>query len=224
MFIIIYYLPIWFQAIKNVDAVQSGIMTLPTVISLVLASILSGAVTARIGYYTPSMIAAPVLMSIGAGLVTTFMPDTGHAKWIGYQVIYGLGLGAAMMAPSLAAQAVLPKEDISIGVSLIMFSQPLGGAIFVAVGQNVFANSLVSGLKGIPGLETSMVVDVGATDLTSAIAPQYLGAVLSAYNNALTKTYDVGLAMSCVMIIGALGMEWKSIKKAKKIEPETQPQ
>jgi hypothetical protein len=47
--------------------------------------------------------------------------NTGHAKWIGFQVIYGLGIGAAIQAPSLAAQAVLPKEDISIGVSLIMF-------------------------------------------------------------------------------------------------------
>ena len=38
------------------------------------------------------MITAPILMSIGAGLITTFTPGTGHAKWIGYQVIYGLGL------------------------------------------------------------------------------------------------------------------------------------
>ena len=122
----------------------------------------------------------------------------------------------------LAAQAVLPKEDISIGMSLIMFSQQLGGAIFIAVGQNIFASRLVSGLEGIPGIEPSMVEDVGATDLTSAISPQYLGDVLSAYNNALIKTYDVGLAMSCVMIIGALGMEWKSIKKAKKGGSEPQ--
>ena len=118
----------------------------------------------RIGYYTPAMIAAPVFMSIGAGLITTFMPDTGHAKWIGYQFIHGVGLGAAMQAPSLAAQAVLPKEDVSIGVSLIMFSQQLGGAIFIAVGQNVFASQLVSGLEGIPGLWPDLVINIGATD------------------------------------------------------------
>jgi hypothetical protein len=188
-------------------------MTLPTVISLVLASILSGVITMRIGYYTPAMIAAPVFMSIGAGLITMFMPDTGHAKWIGYQVIYGVGLGAAMQAPSLAAQAVLLKEDVSIGVSLIMFSQQLGGAIFNAVGQNVFASQLVSGLEGIPGLGPDLVINIGATDITRAIAPQYLEEVLSAYNYALTKTCDVGLAVSCLMIMSALGMEWKSIKK-----------
>jgi Fungal trichothecene efflux pump (TRI12) len=216
MFIIIYYLPIWFQAIKNVDAVESGIMTLPTVISLVLSSVLSGAITACIGYYTPAMITAPIFMSIGAGLITTFMPDTGHENLIGYQVLYGLGLGGAIQAPSLAAQAVLSKEDISIGMSHIMFSQQLGNAIFVSVGQNVFTTRLVSGLEGIPGLAPSTVVNLGATDLTSAIAPQFLEDVLSAYNYALTKTFDVNLAMSCVMIIGALGMEWKSIKKAKK--------
>lgn len=32
-------------------------------------------------------------MPIGAGLITTFTPTTNHARWIGYQVIYGFGLG-----------------------------------------------------------------------------------------------------------------------------------
>ena len=123
-----------------------------------------------------------------------------------------------MQAPSLTAQAVLPKEDISIGVSLMMFSQQLGGAIFILIGQNVFASRLISDFEGVPGLEPDMVVNVGATDLTKTIPPQYLEDVLSVYNNALTKTYDVGLAVSCLMIIGALGMEWKSIKKSKQQE------
>jgi hypothetical protein len=65
-----------------------------------------------------------------------------------------------------------------------------------------------------------VVVNVGATDLTNVIAPQYLEDVLSAYNNALTKTYHVALAMSCLVIIGAFGMEWKSIKKGKQEGPE----
>jgi hypothetical protein len=110
MIIVIYYLPIWFQAIKSVDAVETGITTLPIVISLALASIIYRAITMCIGNYTPSMIAAPIFMSIVTGLMTTFMPDTGHAKWIAYQVIYGLGLGGALQAPSLAAQAVLSKK------------------------------------------------------------------------------------------------------------------
>jgi len=41
-FILIFYIPIWFQAIKGVTAVKSGIMNLPMVLSLVLVSIIAG--------------------------------------------------------------------------------------------------------------------------------------------------------------------------------------
>ena len=93
MMVMVYYVPIWFQAIKDVSAVKSGIDTLPLVLSLVVSSITAGALVARVGYYVPFMIANGVIMSIGAGLITTFTPFTGHSEWIGYQVIFGFGLG-----------------------------------------------------------------------------------------------------------------------------------
>lgn len=44
---------------------------------------------------------------------------------------------------------VLKDQDVPIGASLIFFSQWLGGAIFVSVGQNVLSTKLVSGFKGL---------------------------------------------------------------------------
>ncbi|KAK1967303.1 hypothetical protein LY78DRAFT_656402, partial [Colletotrichum sublineola] len=55
MLLLIYYLPIWFQVIQAKSAVQSGIATLPLVISLVVASTLSGQLVGRLGYYTRSL-------------------------------------------------------------------------------------------------------------------------------------------------------------------------
>lgn len=40
--LLIYYLPIWFQAVKGASAVKSGIMNLPMVMTLVVTSIISG--------------------------------------------------------------------------------------------------------------------------------------------------------------------------------------
>lgn len=39
MFTAVYYLPIWFQAIKGVSAVKSGIMNIPMILGLVVASV-----------------------------------------------------------------------------------------------------------------------------------------------------------------------------------------
>lgn len=87
MMIIVYYLPIWFQAIEHVSAVQSGIRLLPMVLPMVLASITTGVLTARIGYYTPFMLFGTCLLAIGAGLLTTLQVNTSEGKWFGYQVL-----------------------------------------------------------------------------------------------------------------------------------------
>lgn len=216
MMVMIYYLPIWFQAIKDVSAYQSGIDTLPLVLGLVVSSISAGALVQRIGYYTPFMIANSCIMSIGAGLITTFTPSTGHARWIGSQFFFGFGIGLGMQQASLAAQAVLARKDAPTGISLIMFCQLLGGAVFVSIGQNVFANELVKGLAGVAGIKPAAVAATGATELRKTVDPANLTGVLSAYNGALVKVFQAGLAMACLSIIGALSMEWKNIKKGKK--------
>lgn len=89
----VYFLPNWFQSIKGVSAMESGIRLLPLMLSMVVGSITGGIANPKIGYYTPFAIVGSCVMSVGAGLLTTFQVDTCEGKWIGYQVPYGLGLG-----------------------------------------------------------------------------------------------------------------------------------
>ena len=78
-FILIYWIPVWFQAIKGTSATKSGIDSLPMVIALVICNIISGVGTTKSGYYTPFFYVSTVLMSIGAGLLTTWTTSTGRA-------------------------------------------------------------------------------------------------------------------------------------------------
>lgn len=48
--VLIYYLPIWFQAVKGTTAVNSGIRNLPLILGLVIVSIMSGIGVTIIGY------------------------------------------------------------------------------------------------------------------------------------------------------------------------------
>ena len=208
----LYYVPIWFQAIKNVSAIQSGINSLPLILGLVVSSILAGVLVQRLGYYVPFMIAGGIIMSVGAGLVTTFTPNTEHPKWISYQVIFGFGLGLGQQQATLAAQAVLARKDTPTGISLVMFMQQLGGALFVSIGQNIFSNELIDGLKHVSGIEPSMVVKTGATELRNIVNSANINAVVSAYNSALDKVFIASLALACLSLIGSASMEWKNIK------------
>ncbi|KAF2807294.1 major facilitator superfamily transporter [Mytilinidion resinicola] len=212
MLIFSFYIPIWFQAIKGVTPTKSGIDVLPMVIALVVASFIAGGFVQKVGYYAPPMILSSIIMPIAAGLLTTWQVNSGHAMWIGYQVLYGLGLGVGMQQATMVAQCVLGRKDVSSGVALMFFAQNLGGAIFVSVGQNVFANQLVKSMSHIAGLDANEVVKTGATNLRHVVKPELLGAVLAGYNIAIRHAFYVGVAMSCMTIFGALGVEWKSIK------------
>ncbi|OGE58057.1 hypothetical protein PENARI_c001G09035 [Penicillium arizonense] len=209
----LYTLPLWFQGVRGTTAVKSGIDTIPMVLALVVGAILSGGIITATGYYVPWMFVAAVLMSTGAGLMTTFKLDTNHAAWIGYQVLFGFGIGTGLQQPSLAAQTILPMEEVAIGVSLMFFAQSLGGAVFIAVAQSLFQNYLGAELPYIQGIDSAKVLAAGATGLVDAVPADKLTEVLIVYNDGLHRSFIVGVAVSCLMIIPALTMEWRTIKK-----------
>ncbi|KAF2185102.1 MFS general substrate transporter, partial [Zopfia rhizophila CBS 207.26] len=212
-FVLVYYLPIWFQAIKSVSATKSGIMNLPAILGLVVISMLCGGIVTLLGYYTPFMLLSSILMAIGAGLLSTFETDTNSPKWIGYQFIFGAGVGFGMQQTLIAVQTALPAEDVPIGTAIMMFAQTLGGALFISVGQNVFTNQLIKNLASVvPDLNPGLVLTVGATELKNAIPEQFLSGVLTAYNRTLTQTFYVSVAAGSFSIIGALFVEWKNMK------------
>ena len=188
------------------------------VLGVVIFSMVSGILTTVLGYYTPFVLLASVLIGIGSGLLSTFTVDTGAGKWIGYQIIFGAGVGFGMQQPLIAAQTVLKKKDVPLGTAIVMFSQILGGAIFVSVAQNVFTNSLISNLKQVvPNLNPAIVLATGATSLQHQIPPKYLAGVQTAYNGAIMNTFYVGVAIGAMSIFGAVFLEWKSVK-GKKME------
>lgn len=213
MMIFVYFLPIWFQAIKGVNAVDSGIRLLPMLLPMVFASIVTGILVSKVGYYTPPMIFGNCILAVGCGLLTTLQVDSGSGQWIGYQVVYGIGLGCTFQAPNLAAQTVLHNRDVPVGTSLMFFSQLLGGAIFTSVGQNVLNSELIERLSPLPGFDPSLLQSTGATTLIQSLPPSLRDPVLYGYNESLRKVFQVGLIMATLVIFGSLSLEWRSVKK-----------
>ncbi len=214
----VYFLPIWFQAVKGASAVNSGLMNLPLLIACVVMSLIAGAAVTIYGYYTPFMIAGTVFMAIGYGLLSTFTPDTDHPMWIGYQVIAGAGVGMAMQQRSWPCRPCSTSRTWPIGTSAVVFLQTLGGALFVSVSQNVFTTSSPPTSKSLsPGLDPRVVLATGATSIQSTIPPDMLAGVTLAYSDALTKTFLVSASLAAVTIFGAVFVEWKSVK-GKKVE------
>jgi len=95
-----YFLPVYFQAVKQVKPIDSGVNLMPNIVSQLLGGIISGLLVSKFGYYLPLAVVAGMLLTVGSGLISTYGPNTGLSKWIGYQTILGLGRGLGMQTVS----------------------------------------------------------------------------------------------------------------------------
>ncbi|KAI0518346.1 MFS general substrate transporter [Xylaria bambusicola] len=215
MFIAIFYLPLWFQVILAASAIESGVYTLPLVLSLVVSANISGILIKKTGYYVPAMIICPSLMAIGLGLITTFKVNESSSKWIGYQFITGFGLGFGIQASNLATRAVLPMPDVPTGLAIIFFFQQLGGAIFTSVGQSLLSTFLVEKLADIPNIDPAELTNQGAVEVISSLPPQYQAQVKEVYNFAINRIFKSAYGVSIVAVVAALCMEWKNVNTVK---------
>ncbi|RJE26227.1 Major Facilitator Superfamily [Aspergillus sclerotialis] len=217
-FLLVYYLPIYFQSVRNSSAMTSGIQLLPLMLATVVASVIYGGLITAAGYYTPFLIGATAIVCIGVGLLSTYSIDISNGKWIGYQILTGAGVGAGLQIPMTAVQTVLSQDDIPIGSAAVMFFQTLGGALFIAVGQSVFQNGLISGLqKFTPSLNPFTIVGAGATEIRHILSVLHqedqLHGVLQSYMQGITNTIRVSLALCLIAFLCSLLLEWKSVKK-----------
>ncbi|KAF2114410.1 major facilitator superfamily protein [Lophiotrema nucula] len=206
-----FYLPIWFQAIKGVSAVDAGIRLLPYFMGSVITVISCGIIISKTGYYTPWLIAGTAIMIAGSALLTTLRVNTGTGDWIGYQILVGAGTGMALQQTSNAANTVLSPKDIPIGVTIIQFANIAGSTVFVSVCQAILSSTLKLGLAG-SGIDPSIIVHAGATDIRTLVGKDKLQLVLEAYNLGVDRLFYVSVGLSSLAFVCSLFMEWKSMK------------
>jgi len=219
-FTLAFYLPLYFQSVKGVSAIKSGIDILPLILSTVLSSIISGGLISVVGYYTPFIISGAILFCVGSGLISTYTTTMSFGKRFGFQILTGAGLGVGFQIPILAVQTVLPLEDVAVGTACIIFFRSLGAALFIAVGQSVFQNGIIRGTREfVPALDPHILLKAGATEIREVLArmgmEDLLPEALEAYMVGLTDIFRVAVACAAVAAVAAFFVEWKSVKEGK---------
>ncbi|KAG0645789.1 putative efflux pump gsfJ [Hyphodiscus hymeniophilus] len=214
-FLVLYFLPIYFQVIDNVSPIMSGVRNLPLILAITIATVASGIGLTVTGRPLPFMVVAGVMGTIGVGLLYTLTIGSSSAKWIGYQVLTGLGLGLGFQIPVSAVQATLPQIDIPSGSAIIIFIQTIGGAFLVSAGESAFESRLIKKLSVTdPSVSPLKVIGTGATDVRSTFSATDLPFILRAYVDGIQTAFIVAIALASVCTIIAFGAPWKKLESA----------
>lgn len=215
-FLIIYYLPIYFQSIDNVSPEMSGVRNLPLILAVTISMLASGAYISTTGIAAPITVVGTAMGVVCTGLLYTLDIGTSEGKWIGYQIIGGVGWGIASQIPIITVQATAPAADLAEVTAILLFFQTIGGAFMVSAAQAAFVNVLMKVLPhSAPGINPLIVVKTGATDLRTAFAADLVPGILEAYMRGLKIAFAIGLASTGVaFIIITLFQKWNRLNTA----------
>jgi EmrB/QacA subfamily drug resistance transporter len=127
------YIPLFIQAIQGDSATDSGNALTPMMISVVIASVISGQVISRTGKYRLVGIVGMILVTIGMTLLWLMPIEVNRLVIIGYMVILGLGMGITFPLYTLVVQNAFPMSRVGVVTAALQFFRSIGGTVGVAV-------------------------------------------------------------------------------------------
>ncbi|WP_394817657.1 MDR family MFS transporter [Streptomyces doebereineriae] len=198
------YLPTYLQYVDGDSATVSGVRTLPMVIGLLIASVVSGNVVSKTGQYRFFPIAGSLVMGLGLFLMSLMEPSTGSWLESLYMFVLGTGIGLCMQVLTIAVQNTVEYADLGTATSGVTFFRTLGSSFGTAVFGTIYTNSLTPNLEdGITsavrvggGLDAAAVTEAatspeGLHQLPSAVAAPIIDAYADTIQTVFLWTVPV---------------------------------
>jgi EmrB/QacA subfamily drug resistance transporter len=214
-------IPLYLQIVKGASPTKSGLLMLPLVGGLMLASLGSGQLIARTGRYKIFPIAGSVLMLIGMGLLITVGAATPLWDTDIYMAVFGIGLGLNMQSLVLAMQNAVPAKDMGVASAASTFFRSVGGTLGTAIFLSILFS--LAGTKIVQqytkaGTDPAYLAAAKSNPGQVAALHQHLASGLSdtSFLNGLAKPLvhpffvgfsaagDVVFAVTAILLLGAV--------------------
>lgn len=99
-------------------------------------------------------------------------------------------------------------------MSICIFAQNLGGALFLTFAETIFTDGLVKGLSiYAPGVNAQVVINAGATAVQDAVPSSSLAGVLLAYNQAVSHVFYLAAGAAVAVFVFSWGMGGQVLRK-----------
>jgi EmrB/QacA subfamily drug resistance transporter len=156
------YLAQYMQLARGATATQSGLLTIPLIGGLLVASTAAGTYISRTGKWKRVMVTGTIATAIGLGLLGTIQYDTAYVLVAIDMAVLGAGVGMVMQNLVLVVQNTTEARNIGSASAGVAFFRSLGGAVGVSVLGTVLGNRVAAALSDSQASLRQAIVHLGA--------------------------------------------------------------
>jgi EmrB/QacA subfamily drug resistance transporter len=219
MFGAIGYLPTYLQMAFSVNATESGLLMIPMMGALLVASVGSGQLVSRTGRYKWMPIAGSLLVAVALVLLSTLKPGQPLWEICAYLAVMGLGLGLSMQILVLVVQNSFALREVGTATASNNFFRQIGATLGSAVVGSLFASRLAELLtERMPASASGGNAPGGSNSLTPALVNQLPAEIkeliISSYNDALTPIFIWMVPLALIAAVVLLFVKEKPLATA----------
>ncbi|HEU4715868.1 MAG TPA: MDR family MFS transporter [Candidatus Saccharimonadales bacterium] len=195
----ILYLTQFNQQVFGASPETSGLMLLPMIGGLMVASIATGQLVSKVGKYKRFMVIGFILSSVAIAMLTTLNPSSQFIQEAIIMVFVGAGIGMAMPLMNIAVQNEFEQKYLGMATSSVQLFRGLGSTIGTAVFGSMLTLGITNSLGDMnkdPYIQTlkqnpAAVQQLGdlndANTLLSINSPQVKDKITSGFEEAMAK-------------------------------------
>jgi MFS family permease len=163
----IIYVPLFAQGVLGMSATNSGLIMIPMLFSLTLASLVTGQIISRTGKYKKMVKAEFIITGVGVLLLATMNETTPYYLLIVYSTVLGIGSGMAYTLFNVAVQNAFTLRDIGIVTASMRFFRNIGTIVFVPLFGYIMNYTLASTTTASP--TQALVLSIQNIFLTATV-------------------------------------------------------
>ncbi len=141
------YAPTFVQLALDVSAAASGLVLMPLMVCVMLASTLGGRMMSKTARYRPTAIVGALLLAVGTGLMCLMTAGTPLFIPSICVALVGLGIGLTTPAHMVAVQNAVRDDRLGAATSTTQFTRKIGSTVGVAVAGGLFTATTASRLR-----------------------------------------------------------------------------
>lgn len=202
------FLSQYMQLARGATPTQSGLLTIPMMGGLLIASTVFGSMVSRTGKWKAIIVAGSVLVIAGLLLLGTLQYDTSLVFVGVFMSILGAGLGMLMQNLVLVVQNSIEVKNLGVATSAVTFFRSIGGTVGVSVLGSVLGTAVTTKITdGIGSLSpanqaaAAQALGSGTIPHVSELPTAIRVLVESAYGSGVGTVFLLAAPLAVVTLI-----------------------